>query len=498
MTTENDELGSLIQEKGKSVEKVGVNPTGSDDPSGQYPRHEYWYEPSTNKAARGARRNELKLNGGTEKSNDVDEGLTSDPTKNSVNESESGHVIEIDDTPGGERILIRHRTGSGVEMRADGTIVINTTKNRITVVQGEENVQVEGNANIQYNGNLNVEVTGDYNLDIAGNYNLFVGGNVKEGIEGSHRTTVRGPRGDVTLSSRSETTTGKKVVTQLDSVTDVAKGKRQIATEGEVLCSASGQFKITSEERALMSSPDINIAAVNLSVFGDNGTIGGQNIIQYAYNYHAEESVFANSMQADTFHGDLNGASAVTRSQSYGENVTSGGSINNTAVDTTATALPTGAILKSYLEEGAYGVPEVKIDIDNKLLESLDKTIGTGNVTNKDLTVSEVRSKLRDNGTLNNDTFTSSQVAAGVLNPEYPTSAPGSIGRIEGEDPSRTPHQDIIGPSSSDLIGIKATFTPNPKTGAAQFIPDPLYNPENEKVITAGTLLAKDVTISKF
>ena len=38
-------------------------------------------------------------------------------------------------------------------------------------------------------------------------------------------------------------------------------------------------------------------------------------------------------------------------------------------------------------------------------------------------------------------------------------------------------------------------FTPNP--GQKQLIPDPLYNPKG-KVITAGTKLAKGVTIGKF
>lgn len=505
MTTENDELQSLIQAKGASVEKVGVTPSGSDDPSGQFPRPGYWYESSINKASRGAQRNELKLNGGVEGSDNTDQAATPNPTANNVNESVSGHIIEIDDTAGGERILIRHRTGAGIEMRADGTIVVNTTANKITVVQGDDNVQIEGNANVQYNGNLNVEVTGDYNLDVAGNFNLYVAGNIKEGVDGSHRSTVRGAINSTGLGTRSETTKGSKVVTQLGGVTDVVKGNRTVTTEGEVICSSSGQFKISSEERALMSSPDINIAAQSLSVFGDTGTIGGKNIIQYAYNYHAEESVWARTMSAETFHGDLNGtAVTATKSQSqlYGDPSTGGGvgsagNITDTALDTLATALPTGAILKSYLNEGAYGVPEVKVDIDNHLLNALDKTIGTGNVTNKPLTTGEVRSKLRDNGTLNNTEFTASQIAAGKLNPEYPTATPGEVGRIEGRAPSRTPHQTILGPVFSALVGAKSTFTPNPRNNG-RFLPDSTYNPENARVITAGLPLAKGVTMARF
>jgi|TARA_B110000858_G_scaffold103307_1_gene118432 hypothetical protein len=510
MTTENDELGSLIQEKGASVEKIGVTPRGSDDPSGQYPRHGYWFEPSINKAARGAKRNELKLNGGVENSDDGDLGGVSDSTKNNVNESESGHVIEIDDTPSGERILIRHRTGAGIEMRADGTIVINTTSNRITVVQGDDNIQVEGNANIQYNGDLNVEVTGDYNIDVAGNYNVYVAGNVKEGIDGSHRTTVRGAGSSTVLGARSETTKGPKVVTQLSGVTDVVKGNRKIATEGELLCSASGQFKMTSETQLISSSPDINMAAENLSMFGDTGTFGGENMILYAYNAHIGHTVWSETMNTNVVYGDLEGTAAkavsadTAESQSYADPDPGGGvgsspgyTVDTTAVDTKATAIPTLGILTSYLGDGAYGVQAVKVDIDDHLINALDKTVGTGNVTNKPLTTGEVRSKLRDNGTLNNTEFTASQIAAGKLNPEYPTATPGSVGRIAGQAPSRTPHQTILGPVSSSRPGAQSTFTPHPRSNGA-FLPDSIYNPENAKVITAGLPLAKGITLGRF
>ena len=526
MTTENDELESRVVASGRSIEKNGVHPTGSDDPSGQYPKAEYWYQSSINQASRGAKKNDLKLNGGVEGQDDVSTSLPSDPVKNNTNESESGHVIEIDDTAGGERILIRHRTGAGVEMREDGTIVINTTANRITVVQGDDNVQIEGNANVQYNGNLNVEVTGDYNLDVAGNFNVFVGGDLKEGVDGSHRSTVRGAGSSTVLGARSETTKGSKVVTQLGGLTDVVKGNRKVSTEGDVICSASGMMKMTSETRYVTSSPDINMAAQSLSLFGASGTIGGENVIMYNYNMYTGHSIWSETletqtvratktvnavyMNAATFEGDLEGtARTATMSQSQlyadpdpGGGVGSAGSIvysnpGDTDFDQTATAKPNSDILSTYLDEGAYGVPKVKIDIGDHLINALDKTVGTGNVTNKPLTTGEVRSKLRDNGTLNNTEFTASQIATGKLNPEYPTATPGSIGRIAEASPTRAQHNDIIGPRSALLTGAQATFTPNPRTNG-QFIPPANYNPENAKVITAGLPIAKGVTIGRF
>ena len=95
---------------------------------------------------------------------------------NQVDETTSGHVVEYDDTPGGERILIRHRTGAGVEMRADGSVLVSSTNNKIEVTGGDQTVIVEGAGNLVYKGNLNLVVTGDYNVDVGGNYNVNVAG----------------------------------------------------------------------------------------------------------------------------------------------------------------------------------------------------------------------------------------------------------------------------------------------------------------------------------
>lgn len=45
---------------------------------------------------------------------------------NKVTQTTSGHVIEIDDTPDGERIHIHHKSGSFVEFHPDGSVVIKT------------------------------------------------------------------------------------------------------------------------------------------------------------------------------------------------------------------------------------------------------------------------------------------------------------------------------------------------------------------------------------
>jgi hypothetical protein len=84
-------------------------------------------------------------------------------------ESESGHVIELDDTPGAERVHIFHRAGSYVEFHPDGTTVMKSVNNGFDIVMNDKNVSVGGNVNITINGNANITCP---NVNIDGNVNV--------------------------------------------------------------------------------------------------------------------------------------------------------------------------------------------------------------------------------------------------------------------------------------------------------------------------------------
>lgn len=57
----------------------------------------------------------------------------------------AGHVIEVDDTAGAERIKVYHKSGSMVEMHPDGTVVMRVKKDSYTLVSGDQNTCVDGN-----------------------------------------------------------------------------------------------------------------------------------------------------------------------------------------------------------------------------------------------------------------------------------------------------------------------------------------------------------------
>jgi hypothetical protein len=69
-------------------------------------------------------------------------------------QTESGHIIEHDDTPGKESVTIMHRSGSIIKMLKDGTIEISAKK--------DCNISADGNINISANGNINANASGNF------------------------------------------------------------------------------------------------------------------------------------------------------------------------------------------------------------------------------------------------------------------------------------------------------------------------------------------------
>lgn len=98
---------------------------------------------------------------------------------NKSSQTESGHIIEYDDTPGAERICISHRTGSFVEMLKDGTVLYKAIKDNHTITNENTYSATSENYNRTVGGNVTDEVSGNYDLKVkGGNLSINVSGNV--------------------------------------------------------------------------------------------------------------------------------------------------------------------------------------------------------------------------------------------------------------------------------------------------------------------------------
>ena len=122
---------------------------------------------------------------------------------NHVFESESGHLTEVDDTPGNERTMRYHTAGSYEEIIADGTKTTKVVGDNFEIIMKDSNVYVGGNVNLTIGGTVRHLIKGDYHLEVEGNYTKKIhknmrtkvgtgeiGGNVEEEIFGNHSYNI--------------------------------------------------------------------------------------------------------------------------------------------------------------------------------------------------------------------------------------------------------------------------------------------------------------------
>ena len=123
---------------------------------------------------------------------------------NHVYESEGGHIREMDDTPGKERIHERHASGSGYEVFPDGTKVTRVKNKNYSIVTGDDYCHIQADSTHTIDGGLRVFVNKDrsrpanFNDDKDGNnYNIQVGAGAN--------VTIQVDEGDINLIAPHDT-----------------------------------------------------------------------------------------------------------------------------------------------------------------------------------------------------------------------------------------------------------------------------------------------------
>lgn len=113
---------------------------------------------------------------------------------NHAQETESGHVLEVDDTPGAERLHAYHRSGSFVEFHPDGTIVIKNTKDFYHICLADNHLSVSGNCHVSIQGNASLYVKGNLDAQVEGGAALNIKGQLKafaKAIELNAKTRIK-------------------------------------------------------------------------------------------------------------------------------------------------------------------------------------------------------------------------------------------------------------------------------------------------------------------
>ena len=94
--------------------------------------------------------------------------------ENHVIESASGHMIELDDSPGQERVQIIDKNGNYSEMNLSAYID-KAVKDKINVVLGELKEHIVGKTTIQSDSDVTWNITGNFTLNVTGKIDIDAG-----------------------------------------------------------------------------------------------------------------------------------------------------------------------------------------------------------------------------------------------------------------------------------------------------------------------------------
>ena len=203
------------------------------------------------------------------------------------------HSIELDDTPGGERITVRHKSGSFIEIDSRGTTTQKTASDHYdvmdrkqhVVVGGMSTVTIMGNSYVYVRGNKIEEIEGDLKTLVHGNHMISVGGQSVH--QAGEQVSIRG--GDVRVNANMGTLSinaNKELQLSAGNLTAVPPTYGAISVKGEkILVDATDKL-------GLRGLTQVNIQAVgemNLSALVAINQSAG------IYNAKATTSTFISS-----------------------------------------------------------------------------------------------------------------------------------------------------------------------------------------------------------
>lgn len=176
------------------------------DVSDTYPKEEYIGEPDVNRLARSEdtetelikTRNDTRTTT-VSTANDAEipwdepeSPYAAEYPHNKVNQTTSGHVFEIDDTPENERIHEYHTSGTFREIYPDGTVVTRIVGEDYLIVAKDNNVNIKGNVNLTIDQNCTTYIKGNWDIQVDKNMTMTIGGNQTISIAKEHNETVGG------------------------------------------------------------------------------------------------------------------------------------------------------------------------------------------------------------------------------------------------------------------------------------------------------------------
>lgn len=233
---------------------------------------------------------------------------------NKVFQTESGHQLEFDDTPGKERIRIGHKSGTYQEISFDGRVVTATVKHHYHYGKGGATFTIDHSGDIKIDGGKRFSVTGDIHHEVKGDHYNAVAGDRISAINGSHSHSVKGNSyGKVSGHHTSKTdgdtnhVTKGEHTTKVDGSSLVKTAKDHTNTTGGSASHSAGKNISHSAGEAMSHSAgkDMSHSANNISQTAQNGhTISAESHTVNAKqtNVNGNTNIQKNLVVGETLH----------------------------------------------------------------------------------------------------------------------------------------------------------------------------------------------------
>lgn len=189
---------------------------------------------------------------------------------NVAHKSNSGHIIEEDDTPGKERLHWEHKTGTKVEMNQEGQMAM----------KAKSDLQVNAGKNAEMHGKENVNITAQKAVSIEGDVVDIHSKNGPTTISGPSINIVGDPlKGVVTINGYAVNIVG------LSSLTMTGALGSNVSSPAPVMVSSNTNVTIKAPTISLLSEGGITMAAggaISMKAGGGISTMAGGMISEMA------------------------------------------------------------------------------------------------------------------------------------------------------------------------------------------------------------------------
>jgi len=172
-----------------------------------------------------------------------------------VYKSESGHIKEVDDTPGHERLLDFHKAGTYQEIAPDGRRVVKVVGDNYLIVVADDKIYIEGSHNLYVRGNMSITCLNDVTLNVGGRVEM----NVNEDFRLKAKSiSLETTSGDVNIYSTNNLYTRSGANTSIFAGKNINQGAGanvSIAAGSNIIAAAATKVSIKSNAAVAMDAP---------------------------------------------------------------------------------------------------------------------------------------------------------------------------------------------------------------------------------------------------